>query len=413
MFRSNHSRVAWPFQAGLLAGMLFFLAGLPGPLAADGGAKSRWGNWPCWGDQGDGNYRNPVLPSDFSTIGVRCQNGIITIESARNQNITRGPALAARKLWLQSAWGLDGKSQYAYSTNGVAFTPFGETYQLGWGDYRGDRIGIFTYNNDAEAGYVDGDSFTYRYDSPVTRAEPSVRLPANLTIMPLGDSITYGYPGTNGGYRGPLHDLLAPVATNFAFVGSSTNAWSIATLPANQWHNEGHGSYGINNILTNLDGFDDSLYRRHGGADRDPNGGHWFDGIASGSDARPPVYPDLILLLVGANERDHPDGAQARLDKLISKIVTLRPDARLLVARITPMADNRGRTNFVATYNQQLDAVVAKYAASHRVSLVDLNTGFPSDGLSRDHVHPSDSGYNWMARQWYKAIVAAFSKDNR
>jgi len=25
-----------------------------------------WGNWLRWGDQGDGTYRNPVLPGDFS-----------------------------------------------------------------------------------------------------------------------------------------------------------------------------------------------------------------------------------------------------------------------------------------------------------------------------------------------------------
>lgn len=102
----------------------------------------------------------------YSTIGVRCESGIITVESAHNQAITRGPELTTRKLWLQSTWGADGKSQYAYSTNGTAFTPFGEPYQLGWGDYRGDRIGIFTYNNEAEAGYVDCDVFMYRYNSP-------------------------------------------------------------------------------------------------------------------------------------------------------------------------------------------------------------------------------------------------------
>lgn len=105
----------------------------------------------------------------YGTIGARCQGGVITLESAHNQTLTRGPVLASRNLWLQSTWGLDGKSRFAYSTNGTTFTPFGEGYQLGWGDYRGDRIGIFTYNNDAEAGHVDCDYFTYHYDSPATR----------------------------------------------------------------------------------------------------------------------------------------------------------------------------------------------------------------------------------------------------
>lgn len=28
----------------------------------------KWGNWPKWGDQRDGTYRNPVIPSDYSDI---------------------------------------------------------------------------------------------------------------------------------------------------------------------------------------------------------------------------------------------------------------------------------------------------------------------------------------------------------
>lgn len=116
---------------------------------------------------------------NFSTIGVRRSNGVITVESARNQTLASGPVMNAPKLWLRTTWGLDGRSCYSYSTDGTSFTPFGETYQLGWGDYRGDRIGIFTYNNDAEAGYVDCDFFSYHYDSPDRRVR-SERAPASL-----------------------------------------------------------------------------------------------------------------------------------------------------------------------------------------------------------------------------------------
>ena len=34
---------------------------------------------------------------------------------------------------------------------------------------RGERIGLFSYNNSDEAGYADFGSFTYRYDSSLTR----------------------------------------------------------------------------------------------------------------------------------------------------------------------------------------------------------------------------------------------------
>jgi hypothetical protein len=76
------------------------------------------------------------------------------------------------RIWLRSSWGLDGLSHYSYSTDGRNFTPFGEPYQLAWGDYRGDRIGIFTFNNKSDTGYVDVDSFIYTYDSAAGRVQP-------------------------------------------------------------------------------------------------------------------------------------------------------------------------------------------------------------------------------------------------
>ena len=69
-------------------------------------------------------------------------------------------------MWLKSSWGLDGKSQYAYSTDGHTFANFGDPYQLTWGNYRGDRIGIYTFNNKADAGLIDVDAFVYNYARP-------------------------------------------------------------------------------------------------------------------------------------------------------------------------------------------------------------------------------------------------------
>lgn len=121
----------------------------------------------------DGQVAGLCLYSrDYGTIAVRRQAGILTLESA-GKEIVSGPTVSAGMIWLRSTWGFDGRSQFAYSTNGVDFVPFGNPYQLGWGDYRGSRIGLFTYNNDAEAGYVDFDSFTYDYDSPQNRSDVS------------------------------------------------------------------------------------------------------------------------------------------------------------------------------------------------------------------------------------------------
>jgi len=91
-----------------------------------------------------------------------------TLEFRLNGIITTGPVLTNDLLWLKSTWGLEGQSRYAYSSDGTTFTPFGETYQLGWGFYRGDRIGIYNLNNRSESGWVDVDWFHYDYAGPMT-----------------------------------------------------------------------------------------------------------------------------------------------------------------------------------------------------------------------------------------------------
>ena|SRR6266545_594086 len=228
-----------------------------------------------------------------------------------------------------------------------------------------------------------------------------------LQIMPLGDSITYGSAGTNAGWRGPLYNLLKVATKKVIYVGSSVQATvttSTDPLPAEQRHNEGHPSYNINEIDTNLDGLDATEFFKYGGAARDPNGGHWLDGIAGDANARPPLYPDIILMMVGTNNANDTDRTAVRneLHALITKITTLRPDAWLIVAQITPSS----RPNNVS-YNADVASEVKTFRDEGRhVSMVDMYTNFPPGGLSSDNVHPNDKGYVFMAHQWYDGVVA-------
>jgi beta-xylosidase len=106
---------------------------------------------------------------NYATIAVRRENGELTIQAAHNQTIRRGPVVESKPLWLRSEWGLAGVCRFSYSTDGKTFTPLGESYQFGWTDYRGERLGLFSYNNFGEAGHADFNFLTYRYDSSLTR----------------------------------------------------------------------------------------------------------------------------------------------------------------------------------------------------------------------------------------------------
>ncbi|MBC8097729.1 MAG: glycoside hydrolase 43 family protein [Akkermansiaceae bacterium] len=109
-----------------------------------------------------------------STFGIRQESGgVRKLEYKNRGKLTHGPEITGTNLWLKSTWGLDGVSRYFYSVDGTNFTQFGEPYQLAWGSYRGDRIGIYSYNNKAEAGHLDVDWFRYNYDGPGRRSSGS------------------------------------------------------------------------------------------------------------------------------------------------------------------------------------------------------------------------------------------------
>ncbi|MBC8054266.1 MAG: glycoside hydrolase 43 family protein [Sphingobacteriaceae bacterium] len=102
----------------------------------------------------------------YSAIGAICDGTTKKLEFNVKGTSTIGPVLTGNNLWLKSTWGLDGLSQYYYSTDGKKYISFGGPYQMAWGSYRGDRLGVYNYNNKAEAGYIDVDFFCYDYAGP-------------------------------------------------------------------------------------------------------------------------------------------------------------------------------------------------------------------------------------------------------
>ena len=84
-----------------------------------------------------------IFWKEFCTLGVMQQNGVRSIELNNN-----------------------GTSKFAWSLDGENFTPIVDNFKFGWGNYRGTRLGIYSYNNDAESGFIDVDFFHYIYADP-------------------------------------------------------------------------------------------------------------------------------------------------------------------------------------------------------------------------------------------------------
>lgn len=195
----------------------------------------------------------------------------------------------------------------------------------------------------------------------------SVKAQVKVKVMPLGDSITYGYP-YGGGYRIELEDKGLPID----FVGSEQNG------PAEL-------------------------------SDKDHEGwlGWEIDGIAgSVVDWLNTYQPEYVLLLIGTNDvnrsRDLAN-APARLSSLIDIITNTLPNVRLLVGSIPPISDSGANARAVS-YNNAIPGIVSqKQSQGKKVYFVDIYHALTVADLN-DGVHPNLAGYGKMASAWYSVL---------
>jgi hypothetical protein len=80
-----------------------------------------------------------------SEFGIKMENGkkMLYRKDSGAEEINLGE-ISQAEVRLISSWGLDGIATYSSVSN--------SPYKLTWGKYRGDRVGVFTYNTRAESG---------------------------------------------------------------------------------------------------------------------------------------------------------------------------------------------------------------------------------------------------------------------
>jgi lysophospholipase L1-like esterase len=207
-----------------------------------------------------------------------------------------------------------------------------------------------------------------------------------MKIMPLGDSITAGSYGDGldgiGGYRGPLWKKCKQAGWDIDFVGSQKDP-----EPAD-FDNDHEGNRGAR-IEALSDGVIEYLNNSK---------------------------PDIILLQAGINNTLFGVGPEKAaenavlLDTLVGRIVHTRPEATLFVASImgvrTPN-DYDVNPKTVREYNNLIPGIVDKYAAKNcKIQFVDINNlaAFETDDFHADGLHPSDRGYEKIARAWFETL---------
>jgi lysophospholipase L1-like esterase len=210
---------------------------------------------------------------------------------------------------------------------------------------------------------------------------------AVITILPLGDSITYGVGSSDkGGYRTFLWKDFVRNGYKVWFVGSLSNG-----PDAIDTHHEGHPGWRIDQISSHVITWL-LLYR-----------------------------PQIILLFIGTNDilqRDDVIHAPNRLRFLIAQITLILPRSTLIVASVTPLDNSklyaRPHSSFpssvdfnanILAYDAAIPAIVRADAAQGKhVQYVDMYDAVPLSDVG-DGIHPDDAGYARMANVWYAALV--------
>jgi len=100
---------------------------------------------------------------DHARLSVVCHGDTRALVYQDGQTVVRGVDLepSQQTIWLRSRVDRDAKTTFEFSLDGDRFTALGPAYLLKWGNYRGDYVGLYTYNDLADRGYVDIDWFRY------------------------------------------------------------------------------------------------------------------------------------------------------------------------------------------------------------------------------------------------------------
>ncbi|WP_159020655.1 glycoside hydrolase 43 family protein [Algibacter sp. L3A6] len=78
---------------------------------------------------------------------------------------TKGPKIKSNDLFIRTS-NTGNQAYFEYSLDGNKYEKFGSQFTLKFGNWTGDRLGFFCWNDKEEQGVIDVDWFTYDYDGP-------------------------------------------------------------------------------------------------------------------------------------------------------------------------------------------------------------------------------------------------------
>jgi hypothetical protein len=205
-----------------------------------------------------------------------------------------------------------------------------------------------------------------------------------ITVMPLGNSITYDDfsgdtrpAGLRTGYRQPLWLALQEYGYTIDFVGSRRAGFD--ALPAFDPENEGHPGYTAANVA-------DSVY-------------HWLT-------LNPPQF---VLLEIGTNGLQ---SSPVDVERILNETDRFEQDNNIQITVILSRIINRSTYSSLTTqFNDNVEAMAnTRIANGDKIVIVDMENDagidyrLQPDGDMRDNLHPNQNGYNKMASLWFDSL---------
>lgn len=107
------------------------------------------------------------LGNNYNAIGIVCEGGKNYIYFESNGSFERITEVMATTIYLRASINNNtNKHQLYYSVDNEDFVPCGEPYGLHSNDWKGTRVGLFSYNTNADGGEADFNWFRYKFDGP-------------------------------------------------------------------------------------------------------------------------------------------------------------------------------------------------------------------------------------------------------
>lgn len=217
-------------------------------------------------------------------------------------------------------------------------------------------------------------------------------LPAQVKIMPIGDSITQGmnvgYDNLNGlnSYRRFLWLLLENANIDVDFVGSQTEVYGTPT-PENDFDkdHEGYGGWRADQILY----------------------GNWYGTTLSTWMAT--HNPDVTLVHIGTNDLIQGQSVLSTLGEIGAMIDTMRvynPYVQIYLAQI--IGSTYPWNTQVDSLNSNIPALAAAKTMGHSpITVVNMPAVFNPviHNVAGEGVHPNIAGEQVMAQAWFDAIT--------